>query len=162
MCWSRNVGLRQSGAEQQDAPGKLEAKLCCSRARERCVWQPRALSGHSGTTATVFSGNLHYSKINALSIFCLPTHWKCAPLRSSCRQRWPHLHPPQDTLQMKSNVFLNGAELLNPARCRCAPGLQIVMQRLAGKENNRAVGNVSLKCISFKNVRFALWLNTQI
>lgn len=37
---------------------------------------------------------------------------------------------------MKSNVFLSGAELLNPAWSRCAPALQIAMQSLAGKENN--------------------------
>lgn len=40
---------------------------------------------------------------------------------------------------MKSNVFLNGAELLKPAEYRCAPGLKIEMQRLVGKENNRCM-----------------------
>lgn len=78
VCRSRNVGLRQSRAEQRDAPGELEATLCCSRARELSVWQPCALSGHTRTTATVFSGHLHYSKINALSILCLPTLDMCA------------------------------------------------------------------------------------
>lgn len=56
---------------------------------------------------------------------------------SSCSQRWALLPQLQDMLQMKSNVFLTGAELLNPTCCHSALGLWIALQRPVGRENNR-------------------------
>lgn len=120
VCRSRNVGPRRSTAEQRDAPGEPEATLCCCRARELNVWQPCALGGHARTTAAVFSGHLHYSKINALSILCLPALDMCAasllpqPKVGSPPSAKRH---PRKLSQMS---FLRGAELLNLAHCHCA------------------------------------------
>lgn len=148
------MGLRQSKAEQRDAPGKPEAKFIAAAGPESwLVWQPGALSGHARTTATVFSGHLHYSKINALSILCLPA--LDAHAASSHRQPKggltsarceTHYKWNQMSLSMVQNYLtLHCAAELSDCRlwCRGAPA-----QRTMGGENVAVHSGLCSECWS--------------
>lgn len=118
-------------AEQSRAAGcSWEAGgqiYCCSRARElACLTArrpQRTRQDHCHRILRTFT----LFKDKCIVNFVSPSTGCACRFTPSAAKRWPHLRPLQDTLQMKSNVFLNGAELLNPALCRCALGLQIVM-----------------------------------